>query len=269
MPPEEDDNILEDSFVDLASVAEQEQPTRTGKKRPARRFDRTQLREHGHGKRLHRDYLAHAMRWAWVSRHIKQGARLLDVGCGQDLPLMQILSGSQNLVPSYYLGVDLNKLEDPPFRQWAKILGQFNFVDDYATIEESDKFDYVICFEVLEHTMGEDQLKLLMAMRHWLKDDGLLFLSTPVFNGFAAVNHLKELRVDELQKLFDQADFEVLHRFGTFANVKEILAVAKEDELAVWKRLEDFHGNDTLSCFLAPLYPDQSRNNLWVVRKKP
>jgi SAM-dependent methyltransferase len=265
--PKKADSLLEDdSFVDLADAVEQ--PTRTGKKRPPRRFDRTQLREHGHGKRVHRDYLAHVMRWGWVARHIRQNARILDVGAGQDLPLMQVLSGAQNLVPSFYLGCDLNRLEDPPFRGWAKILSEFNFVDDYLKIEETEKFDYVVNFEVLEHVSPADQPRLLTALRHWTKDDGQLFLSTPVFNGKAAVNHIRELTIEELTKMFEETGWEVKARYGTFASVKDVLAVAKEDELAVWKRLEDFLGNDVLSCFLAPLYPDQSRNNLWCCTKK-
>jgi hypothetical protein len=36
---------------------------------------------------------------------------------------------------------------------------------------------------------------------------------------------------------------------------------------AIYGELKDYYDNDALACFIAPLYPDMARNNLWVCRK--
>jgi hypothetical protein len=249
-------------------LAPAQQPTRTGKTRPPRRFDKTQLRAEHHGKYVHRDYAAHFFRWGWVSRHVKAGARVLDVGCGQDLPLMWVFNGLRSNLPSYYLGVDLNKLPEITSPKWAKVIGGFSFVDRYEELGETEKFDVITNFEVIEHVTGPDQKTLLKGFYHWLKDGSFLYLSTPVFNGMAAINHVKELTVQELQDLVVEAGFEVVKRYGTFASANDIRKVASPRDLAVYEELHDFYGGDVLSTFLAPLYPDASRNNLWVLRKR-
>lgn len=262
---------VEEEVVDLAAAAEQ--PTRSGKKRAPRRFDQTQLHAQHHGKYVHRDYLAHAFRWGWVSRHLVKDARLLDVGCGQELPLMHVLSGSKSLLPSLYVGVDLNAVPFGESPKWARVQEKFNFVDDYETLaskvpEAEGGFDEIVNFEMIEHMMPADGRKMLEGFKHWLKPEGKVYLSTPVFNGVAALNHVHEFTIPELQALFDDAGFEVVQRFGTFMSANEVKASALGGDWLTYQRLLDFYGHDVMSTFLAPLYPDSSRNNLWVAQKR-
>jgi hypothetical protein len=110
---------------------------------------------------------------------------------------------------------------------------------------------------------------LLEGIRHWVKPDGYLYLSTPVFDGKAAVNHLHEYTIPELQRLVESTGWEVEKRWGTFANLPAIKKVARQDELDVMERIGLYYNPEVQSILLAPLYPDQSRNNLWVLRRKP
>lgn len=251
-----------------------EQPTRSGKKKPSRRFDRTQLKSSHHGRYVHRDYAAHFFRWGWVSRHIERGARILDVGCGQELPLMWVLSGNMSLIPSQYVGVDLNNVEFDGSPKWATVVDNWSFVDKYRELAEvrppefSEGFDYVTNFEVIEHMMPEDGEKLLQGFGYWLKPKGRVFLSTPVFDGHAAVNHVHEYTVTELQSLIESVGFKIEARYGTFASANAIKKSASAEDLEIWEKLSDFYGGDVMSTFLAPLYPDSSRNNLWVLSKR-
>jgi 2-polyprenyl-3-methyl-5-hydroxy-6-metoxy-1,4-benzoquinol methylase len=256
------------------------QPTRSGKKRPERRFDKTQLKSSHHGRYVHRDYAAHFFRWGWVARHIARGARILDVGCGQELPLMWVLSGNMSVIPSRYVGVDLNEVPFTGSPAWAKIIDQTSFVDrgtnrsfldiiegfDPNLSTSSMLFDVITNFEVIEHMMPEDGLSLLKGFVHWLKPQGRVYLSTPVFDGHAAVNHVHEYTIPELQALIESAGLEVEHRHGTFASANDIKKAASKEDYHIYKKLADYYGGDVMSTFLAPLYPDASRNNLWILK---
>lgn len=255
-------------LVDVVAQLEMIQPTRSGKTKEQRRFDKTQLKAAHHGLYVHRDYAAHFFRWGWVSRYLEHGDRVLDVGCGQDLALMNVLSGNMSILPEYYLGVDLNKLSFNGSPKWADVLPEFNFVDDYEKIRprENKSFNVGICFECVEHMMPADAEKLLLGFYHWLTPEGYLYLSTPVFDGHAALNHCHEYLIDELKDLVEKCGFEVVKRYGTFASKYDILKVLTPEHLKVYEELEGYYGGDVMAITFAPLYPDASRNNLWILK---
>lgn len=239
----------------------------TKKQNLDRRFDQTQLREAGHGQRVHRDYAAHFFRWGYAGRFVKKGMRVLDVGCGQDLPLMKTLSSSLNTVPELYVGVDLNTVK-PTKNKWAMIYDEFNFIDDYDQIVDVGCFDVATCFEVIEHMHPCDGERLLQALFAALKDDGVLLLSTPVYNGRKmAANHIHEYLRDELRELIEACGFCVDRTHGTFASWPEIKQVITAEERALYEELNQYYSHDVLSCFLAPKYPEASRNIIWILRK--
>lgn len=263
----------EQEFVDIVEQMEQQQPTRTGKTRPPRRFDKTQLKSNHHGKYVHRDYAAHFFRWGWVSRHVKRGARILEVGCGQELSLVHVLSGNMSCIPEVYVGCDLNKidLEAHSVPRWATIHSEFDFVSNFETWVEGGAgkfYDVGVNFEVIEHMQPPDGRRMLEGFRELLKPGALLFLSTPVFDGKAAVNHVHEYTIPELRDLIESVGFKVNARYGTFASARDIKKAALPEHLKAYTDLEDFFGGDVLSTFLAPLYPDASRNNLWVLENE-
>lgn len=233
---------------------------------PNREFDTTSLTGTSHGYRVHRDYAAHFFRWGFAARFVGNETRVLDVGCGSDYPLLKVLSDRMHSVPKEYVGVDLNKLAKPPHRKWATFHGGFDFTTRYA---ELGTFDLVINLEVIEHMTVEHGRALLRAMRECVAPEtGRLILSTPVFNGRAAANHIHEYEIDELAREIDAAGFDVETRFGTFANQRDIKKVATATEIELLDRLNRYYSNDVTACFLAPLYPDAARNNLWVLKRR-
>lgn len=259
------------------------QPTRRGKYRELRRFDRTQLHARSDGRVVGRDYAAHFFRWAWVTRQIKPNQTLLDVGCGQETPLIYVLMKRIGDQPIHYVGVDLNPIPKPPMFRWSDVVDSFSFVDNYRDLGKAvaglhqphgeelqpGYFDLATNLEVIEHMQPADGKVLLEGIRHWVKPDGYLYLSTPVFDGKAAVNHVHEYTIPELQKLVESTGWEVEKRWGTFASINAIKKVARADELEVLDRVGLYYNPEVQSILLAPLYPDQSRNNLWVLRRKP
>jgi SAM-dependent methyltransferase len=255
------------------------QKTRRGLTRKPRRFDQTYLSAEVHGHYVHRDYAAHFFRWGWVPRHLAgvDHHRVLDVGCGPEVPLCRLMT-AQGRYPTRYVGVDYNEFEPKiSIPGWATVLTGADFValslDLRQQIEEGlgadlgGKASVATCFEVIEHMSPEDGQRLLANIYDFLLPGGKLLLSTPVFDGAAAVNHVHEYTVVELQRLIEAAGFQVGARYGTFANVPALKKVMSPAELEVMESLSGYYSNDVFSCLFAPNYPDSSRNNVWEVYK--
>lgn len=247
----------------------EKQLIRGKKNREDRQFDKTQLKSTQHGQIISRDYAAHFFRWGWVSRQIKHGDSILDVGCGQEQPLARVLAGRIGGEREKYVGIDLNVIKKPFNAKWITIIDQFNFVERYKELENYTLkgFNHIVCFEVIEHMHQNDGKKLLKGIYKLLKSDGTLYLSTPVFNGKAARNHLHEYGIEELHDVLCSVGFTVKNRIGTFASKHDIYKKLNSKEIWVWNCLSNWFGNDVLSTIFAYNYPACSRNNVWICTK--
>lgn len=235
-------------------------------------YDTTQLHEDGHGTKVHRDYLAHVLRWGFVQRNVKHGEKILDMGCGQDLPLAQVLSGHMSFQGDpadgrpQYVGVDLNKIKKRFGAKWATILPEYNILDDpepEKTVPYFGDFDVVVSLEVIEHMSVENGDRYLAKAREALKPGGRVYLSTPNFNGKAAKNHIHEYELHELHEKILAAGFVIGRQWGTFMSWNDMIRCARSDEIALAKELREFLGGEAVACFLASLYPAESRNVTW------
>ena len=240
----------------------------------ARRFDTTSLRGTVHGRLIHRDYAAHWFRWGFAERLIMlpdNQHRVLDIGCGVDLPLCKAMvhTHKQTLMPQLYVGTDLNEIKSYPGSAKVKVHAPFDFVADHQQLYDLyGPFTHAVCYEVVEHMAPADALALIKGAYALLADDGTFLLSTPVYDGKAkAKNHIHEFTIPELTGLVQAGGFVVQRRFGTFMNAQEIKKAAPPAYVELVNQLRDYYSWDVLSNFLAPLYPDHSRNNLWVLKK--
>jgi 2-polyprenyl-3-methyl-5-hydroxy-6-metoxy-1,4-benzoquinol methylase len=233
----------------------------------SRKFDKTSLRAHVQGYQVHRDYAAHFFRWGWVSRrYIDPTKNVLDIGCGPDGALARVLSYKANGIPKSYLGVDLNCLnqEDMPGYKWCSFRGNFNFSEQWRELENCGPYEVITCFEVVEHMNMTAMRQLLRGALQLLAPEGRMILSTPVFNGHQAKNHINEMTVATLQEELEKAGWAVLKRYGTFMSDGDRKKAVSGEENALVDRLKEYYSTDVLACFLAPLYPDHSRNNVWI-----
>lgn len=246
------------------------------KLRDDREYDKTQLHENGSAAAaLGRDYAAHFFRWSFAKRFINNKMNVLEVGCGQDKPLAKMLVSGAAATVNHYTGVDLNKIKLSA-SQRTKFHSEFNFVERYQELlaERPEGWDVVVNMEVIEHMKVEHGQNLLKAMFACTKPGGVLLLSTPVYDGVRhAANHIHEYFTPELQGFVEEAGYVVERRFGTFMDIKYIgKAKTGNDELdkavkIVRDALECYYSNDGLSNIFSPLYPDHSRNNLWICRR--
>jgi SAM-dependent methyltransferase len=268
--------------------------------RPARRFDTTALHADVHGGIIsHADYMAHNEKWDYVWRSIKMGERILDVGCGTDMPLVRAICCTQAQATKLlyknggcYVGVDLNKLK-PTAINWAQVIGEVDMTSEEgynialmaipgnagatfdATAEgdapELRGYTMIVALEVIEHMGVEDGKRLLENLRDLLSPGGRIVLSTPVYDGKAmARNHVHEYYITELEDLIDEVGLCALKRYGTFTaepQLKRWLRANRKDWLKLYEEAREFHSAGYMSGVLAPMVPDIARNNLWVLAR--
>lgn len=255
---------------------------------PTRRFDTTALHFDQHGRLVsHADYMAHCEKYDYAWRSIQRGDRVLDVGCGTDAPLMRavnfVQSQAAKLLPKEggaYVGVDLNPLK-PTGIAWARLVGGCDYTTTGGEASARDalgdvlgtharSFTLAVCLEAIEHMSYDDGRALLERIFASLEPGGNLILSTPVYDGKGqARNHLHEYYVDELRDLVESVGFEVARRMGTFTAEPQILAAlrrdGRDDWLALYREARAFHSAGYMSGLLAPMYPDDARNNVWLL----
>ena len=244
------------------------------------RFDQTHLSP-DKAWRIGRDYLAHCIRYGFpmkvIKEHFGPGARIMEMGCGKEIPLFRTLTCDHSAVkyykPKVYVAADLNEIMYRPHITGCDttILARTNIVDDKDKVPDV-VFDLIVSFEVLEHMDKPDGLKFLDAMFEFARrkvdregEPGMILLSTPVNGGKIAKNHIYEWQQSELRRAFEQRGGKILEEYGTFSNLRDLARAMDDAETEIWNRLAKYHSPHTLSCIFSALHPDYARNIAWKV----
>lgn len=226
---------------------------------------------------IHRDYIAHVLRWSHVAKYMRQERRhqtahLLDVGCGREVPLMKYLYHAMlTHTTGSYTGIDYGKVPWPPtIKQGttkfnASLHEKTDFVKWAQGLEWAQPFDVVVSFEVLEHVEPWHAYQMLTSMRRVAQPRARIFISTPCFDpkAGAAANHVNEMTFNALRGLIGLAGFTVEKVWGTFANQRDYKKELTPEIQALFNALAEYHSTEILANMFAPLFPEQSRNCLW------
>ncbi len=157
----------------------------------------------------------------FVDRQIPAGSKVLDVGCGSGAISLHIATRRSSVV-----GVDVSERAISAAKDDAERFGLSNarfFVGNINNVELEEKFDVVVCFDVLEHM--EDDGLVLRKINRFLEIDGKLLLRVPsdgapmhklrlFLRGYDAfdkqVGHLRRYAKGPLKSLLEQTGFRVL-----------------------------------------------------------
>jgi hypothetical protein len=248
---------------------------------------------------IHRDYIAHCLRWSHVCKRLYERSayktsRILDVGCGRELPLAKMLYSSR-LIPQMYYGVDAGPINDDahakisagkfPHELWENMNflelteADVDFIDGkihYTDIKDQSLLpNTVTCFEVLEHVEPKMMIDMLEHMKSLTTDDAGFFISTPCWNRTdCAANHVNEMLYESLGACFERHGFIVENVYGTFASIRDYGHMLDREDYKsgvteeLFNRLREYYDTNFLSCIFAPLFPAQSRNCLWELSKQ-
>jgi SAM-dependent methyltransferase len=233
---------------------------------------------------FHRDIFAHYLRWSFILRRIGRHERVVDFGCGKG-HLLETLYRNQH-TPEAYFGFDIRTqtIQKTAARfpvPWAK----FYAVD--LVKAEPETFanmamnaDHVCSFEVAEHIGKQNIDRYLQNFRACGNISATYYLSTPNFDPGvgAAGNHTydsgdgrgvqpQEFDHKELESILDRNMFKVVEKFGTFASVKDYKHLMNEHQRYVFDQLYRYYDSNVIAVLMAPMFPEQSRNTLWVMVK--
>lgn len=250
---------------------------------------------------IHRDLISHCLRWTHVVKFMHQknmykNARVLDIGCGVDMPLAKTLYTNRMAVQQY-VGVDYNKPERFKTEMFhtgkmpVRAFGGVDFAkhvlvsaDGYQIAGVAGAFNLpnvITCFEVLEHVEPEHARRMLEKMydlvmaAHESGDPCTVFISTPCYDESvgAAANHVSEIRREALGAVIEEIGFKVTDNWGTFASQRdykdELQKQYGTSGLAIFDRLSTYYDSNYVATIMAPLFPAKSRNNLWRLELRP
>lgn len=239
----------------------------------------------------HRDYLAHCLRWSYVCKTMLKGHRyktdrVLDVGCGSDLPLPRLLHSNRMLCE--YVGIDYNNADKFYDRNWGRMdvttYGDTIFPrdikmrkDDTYTVKGGEKHHklptIITSFEVAEHTLAKHAVNMIKGFHKIAVASGgaEVIMSTPCWDvKHTAANHLNEMKHGALGFVLEEAGFEIMHNFGTFGSISDYKdALFKKYGEGVKQFFEDcreYKDSNVLSNMFCSPFPELSRNSIWHLR---
>lgn len=221
---------------------------------------------------IHRDYIAHCLRWSHVMKHLGKKALyrtidILDIGCGKEVPLAKTMYSSRFIPTSgSYTGIDVNRLEVPEMFSSGKFPIKLIGNTDVCEYRQFGRqFGLITCFEVLEHVEPEHSFRMLKTIREQLTNNGTAFISTPCYDAGtgAAANHVNEMSFPGLYYMIDRACFKINNIYGTFASQRDIEPHLSPAQRVVYEGLKEYYDSNYVATLMAPLFPALSRNCLW------
>lgn len=220
---------------------------------------------------IHRDYLAHALRWSHIVKFLQEKQRyhtadILDIGCGREAPLIKTLYSSR-LLPHGYIGLDAGPIETLA-SLYEKPSVFFKPNTDFMQVAKGEWTpSLIIMLEVLEHNEKEAGIKLLEHVQDFMEKDTVFFMSTPCYDGVnKAANHVYEWGYRELKEQLLTMDFKITNHWGTFASLKDYVNTTEFTDYGldkVFPLLRSYYDVNLLSVIFAPIIPQFSRNCLW------
>jgi len=231
-------------------------------------YNTTSLRPSRRSIIVDRDYLAHVLRWSYVTKLIARRSTddrpyvILDIGCGIEAPLPAVIAYHSYLArgrPIEYHGVDVGPITPLVERPWTTFYPN----TDALEWDPGTRGDLVVCFETIEHMPRDRGIALLRRLRHLVRPDGLVLLSTPVRSGDRMPrNHVYEWSLTDLMSACLSAGLDPTSVYGTFMDVDTVARLSRENPALreVWGRLSHYYCNEVLSCLFAPLFPFHAKS---------
>lgn len=158
----------------------------------------------------------HYLLWNLSLFPIKKQKKILDLGCGSGLYFHEIM----RYKPQAYLAVDysdkfLSELEKQFENQKNCMSRKIDLLSqNVADHLKGYKFDYVFCFDVLEHINDERQFLNNVHSIMTTCESGYLFLRVPALQAIygendKAIGHYRRYSVESIKKILGDCSFKI------------------------------------------------------------
>ena len=231
---------------------------------------------------FHRDQFAHYLRWTHILKEAKIGETVVDFGCGKG-NLLEVFYRNKFKCEKF-IGIDIRKQTiEQAKNKFSKIDWVEFYADDliFPQVDYSQfKADKVCSFEVIEHVGKQNAHAFLENFKKCGNENATYYLSTPNYdaNVGAAGNHtydsgdgrgvaIQEFDHFELQSIIEE-HFYIVQKFGTFASIRDYKPLMNEWQLNMFNELKKYYDSNLISNIMAPFFPENSRNTLWVLKSK-
>lgn len=231
---------------------------------------------------FHRDQFAHYLRWTHILKEAKIGETIVDFGCGKG-NMLEVFYRNKFKCKKY-IGIDIRKQTIEAAKEkfqpvdWAEF-----YADDliFPSIDYTQfQGDKVCSFEVAEHVGKQNIDAFLINMRNCGSENATYYISTPNYDEKvgAAGNHtydsgdgrgvaIHEFEHNELQSHIEKY-FTIEKKYGTFASIKDYKHLLNEWQQKMFDSLKEYYDSNLVSVIMAPFFPEQSRNTLWILKRK-
>jgi SAM-dependent methyltransferase len=231
---------------------------------------------------FHRDQFAHYLRWSHIVKEAKIGETVVDFGCGKGNMLEVFYRNKFKC--KRFVGIDIRKQTiEAAKEKFAAVEWAEFYADDliFPTLDYKQyQADKVCSFEVAEH-VGKQNIDLFLTnMRDCGNENATYYISTPNYDEQvgAAGNHtydsgdgrgvaIHEFGHAELQGHIEKY-FTIEKKFGTFASITHYKHLLNDWQVQMFEALKGYYDSNMLSVIMAPFFPEQSRNTLWVLKRK-
>jgi Predicted glycosyltransferases len=149
----------------------------------------------------------HWHRYLWARRFVKN-KRVLDVGCGEGYGSIVLAQQAAKVVA---IDADREVIDRLAVKNSIANLEFRHGLAQQLPVDETERFDLVVSFEMLEHLNAEDQHHFLAEVQRVLAQDGVFIVSTPDKQQYSDVTnyqnefHLHELYTHEFKELLESA----------------------------------------------------------------
>ncbi|OGW83845.1 MAG: hypothetical protein A2Z83_07635 [Omnitrophica bacterium GWA2_52_8] len=144
-------------------------------------------------------------RYKFVARLLKKTDTALEVGCGSGVGAIFLGQHCKSVK-----GIDANPTELAEARK-INLRKNVTFEEqDFFAIPDGEKYNVVLCLDVIEHMPVEEGRKLVQAMARHLTHDGMLVVGSPSIHSYpyqgalSQASHIKCYDQDELVALIDE-----------------------------------------------------------------
>lgn len=220
---------------------------------------------------FHRDQFAHYLRWTHVLKTARIGMKILDVGCGSG-NLYEVFYRNK-YSPERFVGVDIRKKTIEKNKEKFKNAEWFS-LDIVNEALPIDDYDIITSFEVIEHIGKDNAEKYINNIKKVMKNKTIFMLSTPCYDEKigAANNHIIngvvcEFEFNELKNILNK-HFIIDNVYGTFASQKDYKDKMNDWQKQMFENLSSYYDSNLISNIMAPMFPEYSRNCLWVLKIK-